>query len=91
VSAGKLNAHRRLRSETVSLALRVATGCHRLDVSLAYDGADVLREIAFVGRGKIGHGLDDMLRELGIQLSRAIQRRDPETGLPIEAACGGQP
>jgi hypothetical protein len=84
VTAGQVNAHRRLRSETVSLTLRVASGCHRLDVSLAYDDAAVLREIAFVGRGKIGHGLDDMLRELGIQLSRAVQRRDPDTGLPIK-------
>jgi hypothetical protein len=36
-----------------------------------------------VGRGKIAHGLDDMLRELGIQLSRIIQGRDPDTGLPL--------
>jgi len=76
-----LNPHRRLRSETTDLTLRLGKGgAHRLSVSFAYDGAGILREIAFVGRGKIGHGLDDMLRELGIQLSRAIQRRDPDTG-----------
>ena len=77
---GQVNAHRRLQSETVSLTLRLREGCHQLDVSFAYDGAGLLREIAFVGRGKIGLGLDEMLRELGIQLSRAIQRRDPDTG-----------
>lgn len=78
-----VNQHRRLRSETVSLSLHVGSGCHRLDISLAYDGDGLLRELAFVGRGKIGHGLDDMLRELGIQLSRAIQRRHPDTGQPV--------
>lgn len=82
-----LNPHRRLRSETVDLEIRVGEGVHRLAVSLAVDEKDGLREIVFVTRGKVGHGLDDMLRELGIQLSRAIQGRNPdgeaETGAAI--------
>jgi hypothetical protein len=49
-----------------------------------------LREINFVGRGKIGHGVDAMLHELGIKLSRAIQGRNPDTGTadtpPIQLA-----
>ena len=82
--APRLNAHRRLPSETVALTLELAEGAHRLDVSLCRD-ADTgeLREIVFVGRGKIGQGLDLMLHDLGIKLSRAIQGRDPNTGAVI--------
>ncbi len=76
---------RRLYSETIGVTLG---GGHRLKVSLAYevprrrDGTPPqrLREVVFVGRGKIGHGLDSMLHELGIKLSRILQFRDPETG-----------
>lgn len=76
----RVNPHRRLRAETVSMAIELSGGVHHLDVSLAYDKDRQLREVAFVGRGKIGHGLDDLLRELGIKLSRAIQGRNPDTG-----------
>lgn len=74
---------RRLRSETVPLTIELSNGTHQLDVSLIYDEDYLLREIAFVGRGKIGSGLDIMLADLGVKLSRAIQGRDPETGKPI--------
>jgi hypothetical protein len=77
----------RLPSETVSVQLGATDECagHELAISLAYerilDGKlHVLREVVFVSRGKIGNGLDAMLHELGIKLSRAIQSRDPETG-----------
>lgn len=36
-------------------------------------------EVAF-RHPKIGHGLDLMLQDLGIALSRSIQGRDPSTG-----------
>ena len=36
-------------------------------------------EVAF-RHPKIGHGLDLMLQDLGIALSRAMQGRDPATG-----------
>ena len=49
-------------------------------VCLAYDREGVLRELNIVSRGKIGHGLDLALHDLGIKLSRAIQGRDPDTG-----------
>ncbi len=40
-----------------------------------------VHEIVFIKRpGKIGQGLDAAFRDLGIQLSRAIQDRDPLTG-----------
>lgn len=80
-------ADRRLRSETVSMTLEVPTEAgseparHMLDVSLAFDGdTNSLREVVFVTRGKIGSGMDMLLHDLGIKLSRAIQRRDPDTG-----------
>jgi hypothetical protein len=76
----KLNPHRRLESTTVDLVIALGAGQHNLSVSLCYSPSGRLTEIAFVGRGKIGQGLDEMLRELGIQLSRAIQGRDPQTG-----------
>ncbi len=75
---------RRLNSDTVSMTLEVPAGpdntvTHALDVSLVYfRGA--LHEIAFVGRGKIGQGMDLLLQDLGLKLSRAIQGRDPDTG-----------
>lgn len=83
--SARVNLHRRLSGETVSLALQVPAGdgkaaFHPLDVSLMYDAAGILREVCFVGRGKIGQGLDLLLHDLGIKLSRAIQGRDPDTG-----------
>lgn len=75
-----INDHRRLRSRTETIALEVGKGSHKLDVCLAYDESYVLREVNFVTRGKVGHGLDAMLHQLGIQLSRVIQFRDPATG-----------
>lgn len=75
---------RRLRSETVTFHLNAGTpespATHVFDVQLAYTRSGVLREIAFVTRGKIGQGLDLMFQDLGIKLSRAIQGRDPDNG-----------
>lgn len=82
--------HQRLYSETVSLTLELPTpagekaATHDLAVCLAYDASGALREINMVSRGKIGHGLDLLLHDLGIKLSRAIQSRHPDTGEPIE-------
>jgi hypothetical protein len=73
----RLNPHRRLNCNLIDLDLEIGNGVHHLTVALAYDGSGVLREVNFVGRGKIGHGVDAMLHELGIKLSRAIQGRDP--------------
>jgi hypothetical protein len=76
----------RLPAENVSMTLEVPTANgdepahHHLDVSLAYLPNGMLYEIAFTGRGKAGHGLDPLLSDLGIKLSRAIQGRDPDTG-----------
>lgn len=79
-----VNIHRRLGCYTFDLALPVGQGVHALKVSLAYDElTGELRELAFVSRGKSGTGLDHLLTELGIRLSRAIQQRDPETGSPL--------
>lgn len=75
----------RLDCRTVSIVLEIPgapgqkTHSHNLDVSLAYRD-NKLWEVVFVGRGKIGHGLDFMLNNLGIAISRAIQERDPNTG-----------
>lgn len=69
-----------LRLAPVADAAGEAVG-HELEVSLAYHPTTwELHEIVFVGRGKIGHGLDLILQDLGIKLSRIIQGRDPETG-----------
>lgn len=78
-----LNPHRRLRGETVDLQIRLkdAAGeerCHNLAVCLAVDDDYHLHELNFVTRGKIGGGLDEMLSQLGIALSRIIQGRHPD-------------
>lgn len=79
-----MKPERRLRSETVTFNLNVGSvedpKEHLLDVQLAYTEEGILREIAFVSRGKIGHQIDLMFSDLGIKLSRAIQGRDPNTG-----------
>lgn len=78
-----MKPERRLRSETVSIDLDAgpdpagAPAIHRFDVSLAYGENGILREVVFVGRGKVGHGIDLLFHDLGIKLSRAIQGRDP--------------
>jgi hypothetical protein len=75
-----IKPERRLPSETVSFSLNAGSEeepkLHHIDVQLAWSAQGVLREIAFVTRGKIGHGLDLMFQDLGIKLSRAIQDRD---------------
>ena len=53
---------------------------HKLDLTMAYAPDGTLHEIAFGGRGKIGQGMDLLLRDLGIKVSRAIQGRNPDTG-----------
>lgn len=54
---------------------------HRVHITLGRDPATgQVREIFFVGRGKSGHGLDQIFVELGVKLSRILQDRDPETG-----------
>ncbi|MFQ5535617.1 MAG: hypothetical protein ACE5EM_12440 [Sphingomonadales bacterium] len=69
---------RRLPAETFALVIEPGLA---IDVSLARIGeTGALHEIVFVGRGKIGGGLDLMLHDLGVQLSRAIQGRDPVSG-----------
>jgi hypothetical protein len=71
----------RLLSITVPMTLQIADGAHELELSLAYHPeTGALHELVFVGRGKVGHGIDILLHDLGIKVSRAIQGRDPDTG-----------
>lgn len=77
-----LNPHRRLESVTQSMTVKQGDGEHRFEISLAY-GDGVLREVTFVGKGKTGHGLDSILTDIGIGLSRMIQGRNPNTGEPL--------
>lgn len=82
----------RLDAINASMTLEVPTSNgdapahHHLDVSLAYLPNGTLYEIAFTGRGKVGHGLDLILSDLGVKLSRAIQGRNPDTGEVVESA-----
>lgn len=76
-------SERRIPSATFDITMTQPTpngpAVHVVTAHLAYvDGR--LHEIGFVGRGKIGSGLDHMLLDLGIGLSRAIQGRHPDTG-----------
>lgn len=75
-----INPHRRLASDNFDIVV----GGHALTLTVARDKDDVPREIAFIGRGKPGQQLDQMLVDLGIAVSRAIQRRSPETGAPLD-------
>ena len=77
---------RRLYSETLDFRLPVGRSFYDLTVSLVFDdsAAHALREIAFVRRGKSGSELDEMFVQLGVMLSRAVQRRDPHTGESVD-------
>ena len=79
---------RRLPSETYSVPLRhiSASGeerTHDLDITVGFlvEGERwIPHEVVFTGRGIIGQGMDQLLVDLGIALSRAIQGRSPDTG-----------
>ena len=69
---------------------------HELDVS-AFREVDVdpvdgdLRagpwaEVSFVGRGKIGAGVDLLLQDVGVWVSRLVQGRHPMTGVDLALA-----
>lgn len=79
----RLNKHRRLWGENFDLRIPLGNRHHDLTVTIARDEKDIAREVSFTGRGKVGAGLDQFLLELGIQVSRAMQRRDPATGDPL--------
>jgi hypothetical protein len=73
----------RLESRTFDITLGATSerpGGHAVVLALMYNDLGHVREMMFVGRGKIGQGMDDMLSELGIKCSRALQKRDPDTG-----------
>jgi hypothetical protein len=58
---------------------------------LTLDGAGNVRfgtwcEVSFVGRGKVGHGTDLMLQDVGIWVSRLLQDRHPQTGEELGTA-----
>ena len=75
---------RRLRAENVSFTIGIdGRADHLITVNLGYDKSGDLCEIAFCEAGKIGHGLHLLLSDLGVKLSRVIQRRDPETGMVL--------
>jgi hypothetical protein len=81
-----LKTRDRLHCENVSFTLGASAAAprgHPVIVNLGYDRATgQLVEVAFCEAGKLGHGLHLLLAELGIKLSRCIQRRDPDTGAP---------
>lgn len=70
---------RRLRSETFSADVEN----HSVSITICRDGGGSVCELQFVGRGKIGHGLDQLLLSLGVAVSRCIGGRDPNTGAEI--------
>ena len=83
-----LRPPRRLPSVTTTVKIGVADdggGGHTLEISLVYLDTEPaqLVEVVFQSAGKIGSGLDLLLQELGIKLSRFIQGRHPETGEPL--------
>lgn len=86
-----VNPHRRLQSETYSIDLPLGDRPYPIEVSIARDENDTVREVVFVGRGKTGTNIHELLCSLGIGLSRALQRRSPMTGEPVEASSSESP
>lgn len=76
---------KRLPAEIHKVRLQTSdNGEHEIDVSLVKDLNGQPVELVFVGRGKIGHGIDLMLTNLGIAVSRILQDRDPNSGQDID-------
>lgn len=58
---------------------------HQVIVNLGYcPETGKLVEIAFSEAGKVGHGVQILLSELGIKLSRVFQQRHPDTGAEVD-------
>lgn len=55
---------------------------HRITTTLGYTEQAELIEIGFVEAGKAGHGIQLLLAELGLKVSRVIQGREAESGEP---------
>jgi hypothetical protein len=71
---------RRLASDTYSAVL---LGGHLVTITVSRDAAGHPVEVLLTTGGKIGQAMDQMLVDLGVAISRAIQDRDPSTGLPV--------
>lgn len=60
-----------------------AEAVHRFTITASHDPADprgCYEELAFSGRGQIGAGIDLLLQDVGIWMSRILQGRHPMTG-----------
>lgn len=68
---------RRLQSDTYHATL---IGRHRITITVSRDAAGHPVEILLTTGGKIGAEMDQLLVDLGVSISRAMQGRDPETG-----------
>jgi len=77
---------RRLRCESVSFTIGESKNNvgHRITVNIGYERNNKIIEIAFCEAGKIGHGIHLLLSDLGLKLSRVLQRRDPHTGESVD-------
>ena len=69
----------RLRCENFAAVI----DSHKIHFTVSRDGDDRVTEIAISPDGKVGSSLDQMMVDLGLAISRAIQRRDPTTGVAI--------
>lgn len=81
--------HPRLHSETFTALIGKTETCagHRIEISVARlgkAGRGDVHEIVFLYRGEsIEEHMATIMSDLAIATSRAVQRRDPETGEPI--------
>lgn len=73
----------RMETSTYDYRMAVGEGFHDIAISVSTDKSGKVQKVMFPTRGKIGHGMDHMLSDLGIAVSRAIQGRDPQTGDPL--------
>jgi hypothetical protein len=77
-------APNRLQADSFDVVLADA---YPLRMTIAWDRKGIPTEIVLKPTGtagKSGGSLDLMYFDLGVMLSRLIQRRDPKTGAPLE-------
>ena len=73
----------RLPSETAVAVIGAGMDLagHPVNISLVrHPETGAIVEVVMVSDGKIGSGVDLLVQQLGIAISRMIQGRDPDTG-----------
>jgi len=80
IKEDRLKTKNRLNATIFNVSHIAGEAQHDFSLVVAGEPGQPNFEVAFTGRGKIGHGMDLLLQDVGLWISRALQGRDPMTG-----------